>query len=436
MRRIDDDRIALRAACAVAFVVTACAREAAPPSLATPIAAQVDPLAPAVTPMMAPPAATPKAAAAPTTTPAGPPPPMESLTDDKLVATILASGGPALKAVLGAPEAHRFQVLYGLVKDGKLERHGFRADAEYFFPASSMKMPITLATYDVAAAKPWFSRDAPMKIHPLAGGDPVTTTLARETYRALIVSDNTSANRLLGIVGHKEAHETLWGLGLSSVRIRGGFSPAETVDPAEVSPKIEVGTETLVQRKSDLALPANDAPKLEIGKAYIGDNGQRIEKPMSFASKNAVKLKDLQDTLVRIMRPELLPAGTKKDPMRADDLAYLRQTLGTLPSESGLAGFERNVVADYQLIPFLRGIERVRPRGKFEIHSKVGQAFGFLIGNAYIVDKDTGRAFFLVAAIYANKDEVLNDDEYDYDDVAFPALADVAEAFCRHAFGG
>jgi len=435
MRRVDDDRIALKAACAVAFVVTACAREAAPPSLATPIAAPVDPLAPAVTPMMATPV-TPKAAA---TTPSGPAPAMESLDQaahDKLVATILSGGGPALKAVLAAPESHRFQVLYGLVKDGKLERHGFRADAEYFFPASSMKMPITLATYDNAAAKPWFLRDATMKIHPLAGGDPTVTTLARETYRALIVSDNTSANRLLGIVGHKEAHETLWGLGLSSVRIRGGFSPAETVDPPEVSPKIEVGTETIAQRKSDLVLPANDAAKLEIGKAYIGDNGQRIEKPMSFAAKNAVKLKDLQDTLIRIMRPELLPAGTKKDPMRADDLAYLRQTLGTLPSESGLAGFDRNVVADYQLIPFLRGIERVRQRGKFEIHSKVGQAFGFLIGNAYVVDKDTGRAFFLIAAIYANKDEVLNDDDYDYDDVAFPALADVAEVFCRHAFGG
>ena len=55
----------------------------------------------------------------------------------------------------------------------------------------------------------------------------------------------------------------------------------------------------------------------------------------------------------------------------ADDLAYLRHTLGTLPSESGLAGYDRNI----------------------------------------------------------------NDDNYAYDSISFPALADVGEAFCRHALG-
>ena len=118
----------------------------------------------------------------------------------------------------------------------------------------------------------------------------------------------------------------------------------------------------------------------------------------------------------------------------ADDLAYLKRALGTLPSVSGIAGYDRNVVADYQLVPFLRGLERVRPRAQLEIHSKVGQAYGFLIDNAYVVDKKTGRGFFLAAAVYANPDEVMNDDAYAYDSVAFPVLADVAEAVARWVF--
>jgi len=146
-----------------------------------------------------------------------------------------------------------------------------------------------------------------------------------------------------------------------------------------------------------------------------------------------MKLAELQDTLVHIMRPDLLPASSKKDTMTKDDLAFLQKTLGTLPSESGLAGYDRNVVADYQLDPFLRGIERVRPRGKFDVHVKVGQAYGFLIGNAYVVDKDTGRSFFLTAAMFANNDETMNDDTYAYE-VSFAALADVGEAFARHTF--
>ena len=121
-------------------------------------------------------------------------------------------------------------------------------------------------------------------------------------------------------------------------------------------------SEELPARRSDLVPPPTEATSLAIGKANIVD-GRRIDGPLSFADKNAIRLRDLQDTLVRIMRPELLPAGSRADTASADDLAYVREALGTLPSASGLAGFDRNVVADYQLSPFLRGIERVRSRG-------------------------------------------------------------------------
>jgi len=364
-----------------------------------------------------------------------------ALSKDPLAERLLSGGGAVLKGVLANPEKYRFQVLYGVVREGAtptIERYGYRTDAEYYFPASSMKMPIALATYDRLAALR-LPRAATIRIHPVSGaGEPYVTTLERETWRALIVSDNASANRLLGIVGHREANETLWSLGLRSARVRHGFSTGGEMDPPEMSPRIEVVQASaapveIAARKSDLKLPANDATSLEIGRARI-ENGRREEGPLSFADKNAIRLRDLQDTLVRIVRPDLLPAGSPVDPGAKEDLAYVRQALGTLPSASGLAGYERNVVADYQLIPFLRGLERVKARAKFQIFTKVGQAYGFLIANAYVVDKETGRSFFLVAAIYANPDEVMNSDNYGYEQISFPALADVGEVFARHAF--
>jgi hypothetical protein len=348
---------------------------------------------------------------------------------------------------MAAPEKYRFQVLYGAINEGAkptLERHGYRADAEYFFPASSMKVPIVLAAYERigavrAAGKPSLTRDATMRIFPVGKTtEPYVTTLAHETWRALIVSDNSSANRLLGLVGHREAHETLWKLGLPSVRIHTGFATGGDIDPAEVSPRIAFSgdgdvTGEIPARQSDLALPATLATGLDIGQASIVD-GRRVPGPLSFADKNAIRLRELQDALVRIMRPDLLAANAHAGVACPDDMAYVRQALGTLPSASGLAGFDRNVVADYQLSPFLRGIERVRARGHFELYAKVGQAFGFLIANAYVVDKDTGRAFFLIASVYANPDETMNDDLYAYTEISFPVLADVGEAFSRYAF--
>jgi hypothetical protein len=41
---------------------------------------------------------------------------------------------------------------------------------------------------------------------------------------------------------------------------------------------------------------------------------------------------------------------------------------------------------------------------------------------------------FAIATVYANPDGTMNDDVYAYDTIAFPVLADVAEAFAKHAF--
>ncbi|MDB4884321.1 MAG: hypothetical protein JWL95_3087, partial [Gemmatimonadetes bacterium] len=54
---------------------------------------------------------------------------------DPLMERLLGGGTAPLKTVMAAPEKYRFQVLYGAVKDGPkptLDRHGYRADAEYF----------------------------------------------------------------------------------------------------------------------------------------------------------------------------------------------------------------------------------------------------------------------------------------------------------------
>jgi len=425
----------------LATVLLGCAQPVAKTPADVPVAHPDTPTSPSPTTIML---VSPAISAPP---PSGPPPattPAPATGPDPLMAQLLGGGSAALKTLVAAPEKYRFEVLYSVVQKDALERHAYRADAEYFFPASSMKVPITLAAYDRTAVlrgagKPWLTRDATLRIHPVTGNaDPYVTTLARETWRALIVSDNYSANRLLGFVGHREAHETLWSLGFASTRIHSGFATGEDIDPAEASPRIEVAladgqTADLPARHSDLILPSTNATGLDIGQATIVD-GKRVAGPLSFADKNAMHLRDLQDTLIRIMRPELLGPASKPDTASKDDLDYVRQALGTLPSESGLAGFDRNVVADYQLSPFLRGIERVRARGHFQIYSKVGEAYGFLIANAYVVDKDTGRSFFLIASVFANPDEVMNDDNYGYDTTSFPALADVGEAFCRHAF--
>jgi len=83
---------------------------------------------------------------------------------------------------------------------------------------------------------------------------------------------------------------------------------------------------------------------------------------------------------------------------------------------------------------FLPGLERVFPRERLRVLGKVGQAYGFTVENSYVEDTLTGRAYFLAAVIYTNADGVLNDDAYEYESVALPFLADLAEAVAREVW--
>jgi hypothetical protein len=48
-----------------------------------------------------------------------------------------------------------------------------------------------------------------------------------------------------------------------------------------------------------------------------------------------------------------------------------------------------------------------------------------MIDNAYVVDFDKGVEFLLTAVISVNENRIYNDDEYEYDEVGFPFLANL-----------
>jgi hypothetical protein len=59
------------------------------------------------------------------------------------------------------------------------------------------------------------------------------------------------------------------------------------------------------------------------------------------------------------------------------------------------------------------------------IHNKVGDAFGYLMDNAYIVDTKYNVSFLVTATIHVNRNGIFNDDDYEYDSIGFPFLAEL-----------
>ena len=60
---------------------------------------------------------------------------------------------------------------------------------------------------------------------------------------------------------------------------------------------------------------------------------------------------------------------------------------------------------------------------QIRVYNKIGQAYGTSIDNALIKNYQDNIEFILTATIYTNKNKVINDNLYEYDDIAVPFLA-------------
>ena len=63
-----------------------------------------------------------------------------------------------------------------------------------------------------------------------------------------------------------------------------------------------------------------------------------------------------------------------------------------------------------------------------KIFNEVGLVYGYLTGNAYIVDFEREVEFLLTASVRVNEHGIFNDEEYEYEEVGLPSLAALGRA--------
>jgi hypothetical protein len=78
------------------------------------------------------------------------------------------------------------------------------------------------------------------------------------------------------------------------------------------------------------------------------------------------------------------------------------------------------------------GATHARLNPDVRIFNKVGDAYGFLLDNAYFVDFKNKVEFMVTATIYCNEDEIFNDDVYEYDTIGFPFFKQLGEVIYQY----
>lgn len=351
--------------------------------------------------------------------------------------------------ILAAPKNYRAQILLGEIvdKDGHktLERTAWRADSEYVYPASTVKLCGVVAALERVndyrrRIAPEFSENTPIAFHPLKRGgslladdpdnlDGGKITVAHAIREVLLVSDNDSFNRLYEFCGQDWINDSMWRAGISSARIAHRLSIQMSTAENKRTPIVELrlpsGALLVEQRSGTKDLSLNSVPEVYVGERHMqGEN--KVGGPMSFFYKNRIGLYDLQTLLARIVRPDLEFEGAAFDISEAQR-ALVIEALKTYPGDSQNPRYDRTKFPDDYAKFFLPGLTRVIPKAELELSGKVGLGYGFALDTSYVLDKRSGRGFFLVAAIYADSDGTVNDEKYDYESVALPWLADVAE---------
>ena len=371
---------------------------------------------------------------------------------------ILSAQPEKFGRLISEPETYRLQILISEIitnTDGRLDlrRFGYRVDAEYFYPASAIKLGAAVAALQTIEQlqADYHSVDllgVPLTIAPLFPGDLAQTndpgnldggriTLAQELRKLALVSDNQAFNRLFELVGHEHLNENLHALGLDSVVINHRLSDGRTVPGGQASAAVTFfppGSAPIgvPARQSVLSL-TNQARQVRVGRGFMRD-GQLVQQPMDFTHGNGISLMDLQNLLVKLARPDL-DLGTPPLMVAPAHRAWLLRAMTEYPRESTNPVYAVTEYPDDYCKFLLPGIRRVfpatAPAGRVQITAKIGQAYGFSIDNSYVYNPANGRAVFVTAVIYTNARGILNTDHYEYATLAAPFYADLGELVAR-----
>jgi hypothetical protein len=367
-------------------------------------------------------------------------------------------GRPKTAAILAAAEEHRLQMLLVQVerRDGRWMRvreQAFRVDA---YPASAIKLigavAAVLKMQELARANPAIGLDTPLSFEPLFPGeeawrrDPTNleggvATLRHEIRKLFLVSDNPAYNRCFDYAGRDELHRACEEAGLDGVRAVHRLSVARTEQQNRMSPRILWRDEKgewrtlLEEREAKRALAPQRVKGFEVGTGWRRDSGELVAEPMDFSTKNRAPLGDLQAALAMLVDPRLVAEGAHGFALSEANRRFLLETAMEHPEDSANPRYEDKSIVAERFKFLLRGLRRHVREDEIVYANKIGRAYGFSTENAFVAHEGRGVGFLFAATIYTNRDGILNDDKYEYAEVADPFFEELGDLLGAACFG-
>lgn len=342
--------------------------------------------------------------------------------------------------ILANPNEYRVQLLYTQIDRDKnniphFKEYSYRLDpAEYFYPASTVKMPLAIMALDKINTLniPGFNKSSTLYYDSVGGrqetiyNNPYSINGKQSIEQAIkeifLVSDNNAANRLFEFIGQEQIHKKLAEKGYKDAYIRNRLELGRTQEESRQTQAIDVFDDNGKKiYHLDAQYNRENLPNYNValGKGYLNNNDSLINAPLDFSVKNRIYLNDLHHILQSVIFYDQTPKE-KQFNLTPTDRQFLLKWMHTLPTESQYPTYDTaNYWPAYCKFMYM-GAEKGPLPSNIKIFNKVGDAYGFLLDISYIVDPINKVEFMLSGVIYCNKDGILNDSQYDYETVGYP----------------
>jgi hypothetical protein len=372
--------------------------------------------------------------------------------DEKLVESLLRSRPEYFSNLLDSADQYEIQIIYTQINRNEKNFPSFRSfyfhadSTHYFYPASTVKFPAVLLALEKLnrLGIQHLDKFTPM-IHDSAYSGQrsvsVDTTsennmpsVAHYSKKILVVSDNDAFNRLYEFLGQKEFNARLREKGYE-----GTYVVHRLDRPLSLDENAHTEAVTFFQKHGVVyrqPMQANDqayepSRKVMKGNGFIRKDSL-INEPFDFTYKNTFPLAEQQRMLKAIIFPSAVEESARFQ-LTAEDRQFVLKYMSQLPTETIYPPYAKDTAyyTDAYCKFFMFGGKGTIPR-HIRIFNKVGDAYGFLIDNAYIVDFTSGVEFMLSAVIHVNKDGIYNDGVYEYDKVGFPFFKNLGKVIYEY----
>ena len=346
-------------------------------------------------------------------------------TQKNILEKTLGSKNPNIKRVMDNAKQHEIQIIYTQITrdkkgDVSFKDYTYNLDADtYFYPASSIKLPIAILALEKLNTIANTSVNTEYQIDGLKEN----LNFSDEISKVFAVSDNVASTNLFEFIGFDYINQKMKEKGLSPFRMSHRLSSNDPSSPFVKSTKIfkdDNSVEIFPAKVNQSPIPLN-LNGITKGIGYINGEDKIVNQPFDFSKRNYYPLETLHNTLKRIVFPKAFKEE-ERFKITEKDREFILFSMQNLPKN---AGFDPKEYYDGYCKFFMFGDTKENIPSNIKIYNKVGNAYGTMIDCAYIVDEVNKVEFMLSATIIANKNGVFNDNDYEYDSISLPFLAEL-----------